>query len=1101
MKEKTNRISFEEKTWDKLKEADNKTDDRTNAMLPNTGVSSYLELSSGEQFDFFAFRNKETTGEGAVQPEYKMQILSGDSVKILPQDRYVQGGPEIEGVKSGVSIIKVTYDPCAVETFSNNSPTVFEGSGSESAAIIVVNVDGADSSGIDTGITTDELDAIYYMNSISDGTNTIKMEKDYAEYSFTPKASDGIDSVQVHSTIGNWSEQDWKDCTANVDGSYTAKLYNGKNIIKVTSKNAVKYHVIQAYGLDAHIKNGTVVQNDNGIEVIVSPGDKMELHYDGMVMTLPKLDGIYNPGIRNVPGQGWNLENAEFIQYELDDKVVEGVHTQYNLPESNKFIWTAPTQEGQYIFQNGKVSTTGFGAPLDNHRKIRKGSRENMFHLEMLAPVFFREYSSLPAINVVVTEEKAQGALTVYSVKKPENLPEGAKISVINAKGRKMSTIAGKWYLSSGIYTYAVSCKGYLTAYDTFTVEEPAVGAVSEKELDLSQISLQKAPEQSGTVSVEINGSYSSLINGSAEISVAKMPDLMKKRYVSYNYGGYTLLHALVEVLNKNNLEFTCQNGVLYVTDKGKDGTAETEQTGLYICEKNDTFVKDYANTLASDGDKIVFYHVAGENAFKAMFKDTTAAVSSDQSVTLNLSSKPVTENVAYAACADASMQIDEKETGYKTDTSGEVILPGSIFAGEAGTDSYAIGGAGWHEVIPFKKDDSGQNTLSYTAAKVYVRWKMTDTVQEQGRADEETTCYLKELAEKIHTIKTVDALTLSDEKDVTEVFKLAEALTDSEYSRFLAMKESDTLDSIYQKWDSLKRENVVSGVKAEITAIYRKKTFEDNEETRETLKKARQDYEQLRNSEKKQMITWENWLINAENVLQMLQNMNVNIATAVYDGKPQKPDVTITYQGKKLTAQKDYTVSYSDNIQVGTGTATITIYGKSGYQGVKQYSFLIENKKVVSKASNTEPVLKKESSFTVGNLTYQVTQSYSGSACVTVIGTTNKKSKVLTIPATLRYKNVAVTVTAIEKNAFKNCKKLKKVTVGANINSIGKNAFAGDKNLKTITVQTKNLKKVGAGAFKGIHSKAVIKVPKGKRKEYQKLFKGKGQKKSVKIK
>ena len=63
--------------------------------------------------------------------------------------------------------------------------------------------------------------------------------------------------------------------------------------------------------------------------------------------------------------------------------------------------------------------------------------------------------------------------------------------------------------------------------------------------------------------------------------------------------------------------------------------------------------------------------------------------------------------------------------------------------------------------------------------------------------------------------------------------------------------------------------------------------------------------------------------------------------------------------------------------------------------------------------------------------------------------------------------------------------------------------AFAGCKNLKSIIIRTPYLtkKSVGAKAFKGISSKAVIKVPKKQLKAYKKLLKTKGVAKSVKIK
>ena len=140
---------------------------------------------------------------------------------------------------------------------------------------------------------------------------------------------------------------------------------------------------------------------------------------------------------------------------------------------------------------------------------------------------------------------------------------------------------------------------------------------------------------------------------------------------------------------------------------------------------------------------------------------------------------------------------------------------------------------------------------------------------------------------------------------------------------------------------------------------------------------------------------------------------------------------------------------------------------------------------------------LKVGATFTAGKFKYKVT----GAASVAVQAPKSKNAKSLSIPATVKINGVTYKVTSIANNAFKNCKKLRKITIGANVTSIGKNAFSKAKALKTITVKSKKLKKVGKGAFKGIHKKAVIKVPKAKLKKYKKLFKGKGQKKTVKIK
>lgn len=145
-------------------------------------------------------------------------------------------------------------------------------------------------------------------------------------------------------------------------------------------------------------------------------------------------------------------------------------------------------------------------------------------------------------------------------------------------------------------------------------------------------------------------------------------------------------------------------------------------------------------------------------------------------------------------------------------------------------------------------------------------------------------------------------------------------------------------------------------------------------------------------------------------------------------------------------------------------------------------------------------------------------------SVTLTKLSAKEKKAKKVTIPKTVTINNVKYRVTGIAAKTFKNskklqtvvipdtvteigtgsfegCKKLKSVTIGKNVTSIGKNAFKNCKNLKKITVKSTKLKKVGKGALTGINRKCVIKVPKKQLKSYKRLFKGKGQKKSVKIK
>ncbi len=174
------------------------------------------------------------------------------------------------------------------------------------------------------------------------------------------------------------------------------------------------------------------------------------------------------------------------------------------------------------------------------------------------------------------------------------------------------------------------------------------------------------------------------------------------------------------------------------------------------------------------------------------------------------------------------------------------------------------------------------------------------------------------------------------------------------------------------------------------------------------------------------------------------------------------------------------------------------------------------------SGCEETKPPLKKESTFTVGKNTYQVTKT--GSKAAVKFLRTARTTTALKIPATVKYCGVNYRVTAIAAKAcrkynkiktvtignnitkipqyaFEKCGSLKKVTLGAGVTTIEKGAFLQCKKLGTIIIQSKKVSKVGANAFRGIKPTAKISVPAGKLKIYQKKLKGKGQGSKVKVK
>ena len=135
-------------------------------------------------------------------------------------------------------------------------------------------------------------------------------------------------------------------------------------------------------------------------------------------------------------------------------------------------------------------------------------------------------------------------------------------------------------------------------------------------------------------------------------------------------------------------------------------------------------------------------------------------------------------------------------------------------------------------------------------------------------------------------------------------------------------------------------------------------------------------------------------------------------------------------------------------------------------------------------------------------NAVYKVTGTES-SKTVEYVKNEDNNSVSVTIPASIKINGVKYKVTSIGKNAFKDNKNLKSVTIGKNITSIGAKAFYGCKKLANITVNTNKLTaaNIGKNAFGNGYSKPQVKANKNKLALYKKIFKSKGMSKKCKFK
>ena len=148
-------------------------------------------------------------------------------------------------------------------------------------------------------------------------------------------------------------------------------------------------------------------------------------------------------------------------------------------------------------------------------------------------------------------------------------------------------------------------------------------------------------------------------------------------------------------------------------------------------------------------------------------------------------------------------------------------------------------------------------------------------------------------------------------------------------------------------------------------------------------------------------------------------------------------------------------------------------------------------------------PEVTKTDQTVRGNVIYHILDEKKKTAAV--IGAGGNKGKnvtSVTIAKTVNINGVTYKVVQIGKNAFKGCKKLKKVTIGSNIKKIGGSAFVNCGKLKTINMKKANgITSIGSKAFRKINANAKVTVPAKKFKKYSKMLKRAGLPKKAGIK
>ncbi len=183
---------------------------------------------------------------------------------------------------------------------------------------------------------------------------------------------------------------------------------------------------------------------------------------------------------------------------------------------------------------------------------------------------------------------------------------------------------------------------------------------------------------------------------------------------------------------------------------------------------------------------------------------------------------------------------------------------------------------------------------------------------------------------------------------------------------------------------------------------------------------------------------------------------------------KEGKLESVSTYGSEDIDASNAFTVTKN-------GWYSVTMKARSTVAWNQEVEYTIH-----VKVSGIGAGAKKGVTYKVNNLKYKVVKTgFDGKGTVAVTGIVKQKSSV-TIPATVKIKGHEYKIVKIDSKAFYKKSKIKKINIKA-----------------------KTVKSIGKNAFKGIHKKATIYVPKSSYTKYKKMLTAKTgfAKKTMKIK
>lgn len=434
-------------------------------ILMNINGRGHLNMAKNEKRQLINLRSWQLTDTQTnnyfIEPGYHYQIVDelGNEVNDVIR---INDKQEIEAVGEGTAIVLVTYDAINLRIHKSNATSnymfgpLFGAIWPENTGTFVVTVGGADNSGIDPNMNIQED-----LRANADGKSTIlDSEHDvlyYLEgaagyyYTFKPE---GVTSVSVANPTLETNTSKYtgfQNITANEDGSYTALLTFGRNIIKLTSANGSSvYQVVSAKPA------GYTVTNKSRPDKAIMPGDDISIQFHGFFHPANKLAGIYNMSAYLVYN---GLPNGNSLILSPNQYTFGGDPRAQVFEYHIDSDWDPATP---FQLRQGAIQINGYGSTIGKHRDI---SIIGGINPNFTAVVRVDYFGSIPNVDIPLA--------TPIDGFKFKGLPADYEIIVKNdVKDTIPANQQGEYLGTYRTYSYEIYADGYKTAMGSHTIEE-----------------------------------------------------------------------------------------------------------------------------------------------------------------------------------------------------------------------------------------------------------------------------------------------------------------------------------------------------------------------------------------------------------------------------------------------------------------------------------------------------------------------------------------------------------------------------------------------------------------------------------------------------